>query len=104
VGGKKQAAEDHRTGRLDALHQAIWPKALAGDVGAVHAILKIMEHRGRLLGLETPAKADRVGEQTLVIRYVDDWRGDGSMLRPVESATDAALAQPTAAEHGPACR
>jgi hypothetical protein len=37
--------------RLDALQASIWPDAMAGDVSAVQAIMKIIMHRCRLLGL-----------------------------------------------------
>ncbi len=37
--------------RLDALHRALWPAAMAGDVPAVMALLRINDTRCRLLGL-----------------------------------------------------
>lgn len=44
--------------RLDALHRAVWPAAMAGDVKAVDRALKIMARRVRLLGLDLPLKVD----------------------------------------------
>jgi hypothetical protein len=44
------------TDRLDRLQAAVWPKALAGDNKAVDTILKIMDRRARLLGLDAPSK------------------------------------------------
>lgn len=41
--------------RLDELHRALWPAALAGNVGAVDRVLRVMERRARLLGLDKPA-------------------------------------------------
>jgi hypothetical protein len=38
--------------RLDALQAAIWADALAGDVRAVDRVLRIMERRARMLGLD----------------------------------------------------
>lgn len=48
------AVEDYRhteLARLDALQEALWPAAMAGDVSAVAATLKVIESRCRLLGL-----------------------------------------------------
>jgi hypothetical protein len=37
--------------RLDALQEALWGKAIAGDTKAVAAVLRIVDQRIRLLGL-----------------------------------------------------
>jgi len=42
--------------RLDRLHRALWPQAIAGDVKAITSILRLMERRARLLGLDAPTK------------------------------------------------
>jgi DNA-binding PucR family transcriptional regulator len=42
--------------RLDALHTAVWDKALEGDYKALEIVLKIMDRRSRLLGLDQPAR------------------------------------------------
>jgi len=42
--------------RLDALQAASWGKAMDGDATATNAILRIMERRARLLGLDAPEK------------------------------------------------
>jgi hypothetical protein len=44
--------------RLDAMQQAIWPLAVGDppDLPAVLAMLKLMERRARLLGLDTPSQ------------------------------------------------
>ena len=47
-----QALRDLETERLDRLQLALWPKAMRGDVAAVKAILRLMERRARLLGLD----------------------------------------------------
>lgn len=44
--------------RLDDLLLAMWPKAQNGDQGAVDRILRIMERRARLLGLDAPLKEE----------------------------------------------
>ncbi|MEN6535335.1 MAG: hypothetical protein ABFD89_16845 [Bryobacteraceae bacterium] len=42
--------------RLDALQLAQWDKATDGDLRAVDAVLRIMERRARLLGLDAPVE------------------------------------------------
>jgi hypothetical protein len=41
--------------RLDALQNAVWDDAMEGDTKAVDAVLKVMSHRAKLLGLEVIA-------------------------------------------------
>ena len=50
-----KAVDDHRAlelARLDALQVSLWAKAMNGDVKAAGMVLKIIEQRCRLLGLE----------------------------------------------------
>lgn len=42
--------------RLDALIEALWSKAVDGDEGAVATMLRVMERRARMLGLDAPTK------------------------------------------------
>jgi hypothetical protein len=42
--------------RLDRLHEAMWPRAMAGDLAAASVILRIMDKRARLLGLYASAQ------------------------------------------------
>ena len=42
--------------RLDRLQMAVWARALQGDPKAVDTVLKIMDRRSRLLGLDAPTK------------------------------------------------
>ena len=44
--------------RLDKLLDAQWDKALNGDLGAVQAVLRIMDRRATYLGLDAPVKVD----------------------------------------------
>lgn len=51
----KEAAEDVlalELSRLDGLLMAMWPQARRGNHGAVDRVLRIMERRARLLGLD----------------------------------------------------
>jgi len=38
--------------RLDAMQAAIWDDAMNGHLGAIDRVLKIMERRAKLLGLD----------------------------------------------------
>lgn len=42
--------------RLDIAQAAIWNEVLRGTISAVTALIKIMERRARLLGLDVPTK------------------------------------------------
>ena len=55
-----EAVEQHRAlelARLDALQVGLWDRAVGGDVKAVNAVLRIIEQRSRLLGLDKPEAA-----------------------------------------------
>ncbi len=49
--------------RLDGMLKGLWPDARKGSYGAVDRVLKIMERRARLLGLDAPAKIAHGGDQ-----------------------------------------
>lgn len=56
-----EAATELRTlegERLDRLQRAIWPDAIAGHVGKIDRVLKIMDQRARLFGLYAPVQID----------------------------------------------
>ena len=42
--------------RIDRLQLALWPKAMKGDNASINTIVRLMERRARLLGLDTPIK------------------------------------------------
>lgn len=42
--------------RLDRLQAAAWAKALQGDVRAIDTVLRIMDRRAKLMGLDAPGK------------------------------------------------
>ena len=50
-----EAVDEYREmelSRLDALQSACWEHALDGDLRAVEAVLRVMQQRARLLGLD----------------------------------------------------
>jgi transposase-like protein len=53
-------------GRLDAVQAMLWPLAEAGDAHAVAAVLRIVEQRLRILGLEDHSPAADSAATTLV--------------------------------------
>jgi hypothetical protein len=48
--------------RLDALQAALWLNATAGHLGAVDRVLKVMERRARILGLDAPPQKPAEGD------------------------------------------
>ena len=40
--------------RLDAMQVRLWPRAIKGDLWAIDRVLKIMDRRARLFGLDAP--------------------------------------------------
>jgi len=48
--------------RLDRAHRAVWPKAIKGDLRAIDRVLRIMERRARLFGLDAPQKRELTGK------------------------------------------
>jgi hypothetical protein len=56
----EQAAELVRlqSERIDALLQAMWPKALAGEAVAVNQVLALLQRQARLHGIDAPVKKE----------------------------------------------
>jgi hypothetical protein len=44
--------------RLDRLQRGVWASAIGGNVRAVDSVLRIMDRRARLLGLDMPVRLD----------------------------------------------
>ena len=44
--------------RLDVLTLALWKDAKAGNQGAIDRVLKVMERRAKLMGIDAPTKVD----------------------------------------------
>ena len=84
--------------RIDRLQLAAWPNAMKGDTRSILTIVRLMERRARLLGLDTPIKI----EQEITTRT-----GDESIDRAVKdlaalltsndaiSSGESAMAEPT---------
>lgn len=76
--------------RLDRLQLAIWPRAMNGDNSSVVTILRIMERRAKLLGLDMPVK---------IAQEVTVWEGGESIDRAVRDLAEL-LRQNAAASPG----
>jgi len=44
--------------RLDEMQLAVWDRAINGELPAAHCVLKIMDRRAKLLGLDKPEKVE----------------------------------------------
>lgn len=65
--------------RLDRLQLAVWPKAMNGDNTSIATIIRIMERRARLLGLDMPVK---------IAQDVTVWEGGESIDRAVRDLAE----------------
>lgn len=45
--------------RLDTMQEAVWGDCLSGDKSAITTMLRVMERRSKLLGLDTPQEVDQ---------------------------------------------
>jgi orotate phosphoribosyltransferase-like protein len=61
---QKEAAEykNLELDRLETLQAGIWDFAINGDAVAIDKVIKIMERRAKLLGLDAPAKTELSGD------------------------------------------
>ena len=60
--------------RLDDMLRAIYAQAVKGDTGAIDRILRIMERRAKLWGLDAPVQSvvDNGGTTRILIEYASD--------------------------------
>lgn len=70
--------------RLDALQVALWDDAVAGDVTAVDRVLKIINARCRLLGLDQHGQDEGHGGGASVVSR--DWQGPLSVSEDTVAA------------------
>lgn len=57
-----EQVRQQETIRLDEMAKGVYPLAILGDVKSVEAMLKIMQHKARLYGLEAPVRAELTGK------------------------------------------
>lgn len=62
--------------RLDIAQAAIWGRVVVGDLPAITTLIRIMERRAKLLGLDMPIK---------IQQEVTVWNGDSDLDRDIQS-------------------
>jgi hypothetical protein len=78
--------------RLDAMLLGIYPKAAAGDFGAIDRALRIMERRAKYLGLDAPQRWEHTGREGGPIRHEYDFShlSDEELEREYQRAREEA--------------
>lgn len=74
--------------RLDKLQASVWNQALNGDVAAVSVVLKVIDQRVRLLGLQAPRRRGSGELKLLVI-------GEGYAEEATAQGTNGRCHRPT---------
>lgn len=64
--------------RLDRLQRSVWTNAIQGDLQAVATVLRIIDRRAKLLGLDAPVK------QEITVETLDGGMIDREVARLVE--------------------
>lgn len=81
--------------RLDLAQSAIWAKVLQGDLTAVNTLVRVMERRAKLLGLDQPVRI-----QAEVVTY--DANGISDELARIIELANSSKALPVAIPEGQA--
>jgi hypothetical protein len=93
-----QAPEEHRwqeLDRLDRMQVALWPRAMKGDDKAINTIVRLMERRARLVGIDAPTKI-----QAEVVNYDGNRDIDGDIERIVNIIRGVGSSEPLEVEGG----
>jgi len=61
---KLEELRDMELDRLDRLQAGVWGKAINGEIRAVDSVLRIIDRRARLLGLDAPKELNVKAEVT----------------------------------------
>jgi hypothetical protein len=93
-----QAPEEFRwqeLDRLDRMQVALWPRAMKGDDRAIGTIVRLMERRARLVGIDAPQRI-----QAEVVNYDGNRDIDGDIERIVNLIRGVDSSQPLEVESG----
>jgi hypothetical protein len=93
-----QAPEEFRwqeLDRLDRMQVALWPRAMKGDDRAIGTIVRLMERRARLVGIDAPQRI-----QAEVVNYDGNRDIDGDIERIVNIIRGVDSSQPLEVEGG----
>ena len=83
-----EAIRELEKDRLDLIQAANWSNAMQGDIQAGALILRVMDRRAKLLGLDMPV---RIQQEVTV------WNGDANLDREIQSLIRR-LADPSGSE------
>jgi hypothetical protein len=81
--------------RLDRMQVALWPRAMKGDDRAIGTIVRLMERRARLVGIDAPQRI-----QAEVVNYDGNRDIDGDIERIVNLIRGVDLSKPLEVEGG----
>jgi hypothetical protein len=93
-----QAPEEFRwqeLDRLDRMQVALWPRAMKGDDRAISTIVRLMERRARLVGIDAPQRI-----QAEVVNYDGNRDIDGDIERIVNILRRVDSSEPLEVESG----
>jgi hypothetical protein len=93
-----QAPEEFRwqeLDRLDRMQVALWPRAMKGDDRAIGTIIRLMERRARLVGIDAPQRI-----QAEVVNYDGTRDIDGDIERIVNLIRGVDSGEPLEVEGG----
>jgi hypothetical protein len=93
-----QAPEEFRwqeLDRLDRMQVALWPRAMKGDDRAIGTIVRLMERRARLVGIDAPQRI-----QAEVVNYDGNRDIDGDIERIVNLIRGVGSSEPLEVESG----
>lgn len=93
-----QAPEEFRwqeLDRLDRMQVALWPRAMKGDDRAIGTIIRLMERRARLVGIDAPQRI-----QAEVVNYDGTRDIDGDIERIVNILRGVDSGEPLEVEGG----
>jgi hypothetical protein len=93
-----QAPEEFRwqeLDRLDRMQVALWPRAMKGDDRAIGTIIRLMERRARLVGIDAPQRI-----QAEVVNYDGTRDIDGDIERIVNIIRGVDSGEPLEVESG----
>ena len=93
-----QAPEEFRwqeLDRLDRMQVALWPRAMKGDDRAIGTIIRLMERRARLVGIDAPQRI-----QAEVVNYDGTRDIDGDIERIVNLIRGVDRSEPLEMESG----
>ena len=79
--------------RLDKALNAIWDSVLAGDAQAIDRMIKIMERRSKLLGLDAPARKELSGPDGGPIKVENVGLSDSERAARIVAILDQARAR-----------